>query len=112
MRIVITAKDGGKGASFDPTFGRCAFFALFGTEKGYLESFENKASREAGGAGIAAVRIIGGLKADAIITGHLGPNATRAVKEMGTGVYYGHFKDIEEAFSKFQSKELQKVDLI
>lgn len=111
MKIIITAKEAGIDADFDPTFGRCAYIALFDDESGYIASYENKAAKESGGAGIAAAKFVGGLQASAIITGHLGPNASSAVKELGLSVYYGHFSNIEEAFGKYRAKELTQANL-
>ena len=111
MRIVITAKGDGSSAQFDPTFGRCGFFALFDSEDGYLESHENKAAQEPSGAGKAATRFVGGLGAKAIVTGHLGPNAAMAAKQLGFDVYYGDFGSIQEAFGRMMSGELGKAQL-
>lgn len=111
MRVVITARGDGRCAQFDPTFGRCGFFALFDSEDGYIASYENKAAQEASGAGKAAARFVAGLGARAIVTGHLGPNAAMAAGQLGFDVYYGHFGSISDAFSKMMSGELNKAQL-
>jgi predicted Fe-Mo cluster-binding NifX family protein len=111
MRIVITAKGDGSFAQFDPTFGRCGYFSLFDSEDGYIGSYENKAAEEPSGAGRAAARFVSGLGAKAIITGHLGPNASVAARQLGFDVYYGHFGHVQEAFSRMISGELAKAQL-
>lgn len=111
MRVVITARGDGSSAKFDPTFGRCGFFALFDSEDGYIGSYENKAAQEASGAGKAAARFVSGLGCRTIVTGHLGPNAAMAAKQLGFDVYYGSFEGISDAFSKLMSGELTKAQL-
>lgn len=109
MRVVITAKENGNGAAFDSRFGRCAYLALYETGKGYVMSFENKAAEATGGAGIAAGRHVGELDADVLITGHLGPNAATAIKEIGVKVFYGSFGNITEAFNEYEAGHLTEV---
>lgn len=111
MRVAITAKEAGSCARFDPTFGRCGFFALFDSEDGYIDSYENKAAQEASGAGKAAARFVSGLGVRAIVTGHLGPNAAIAAKQLGFDVYYGDFGSVSDAFRKIMSGELNKAQL-
>lgn len=111
MRIAITAKESGRNAAFDPTFGRCGYFALYDAEEGYLGSYENESAKQSAGAGTAAARFVNGLKAGAIITGHLGPNASMAVKQLGLDVYLGSFSDAEEAYAKYRANEITKANL-
>ncbi|WP_074041505.1 NifB/NifX family molybdenum-iron cluster-binding protein [Kiritimatiella glycovorans] len=83
MNIVITALGERPESPLDPRFGRARFLLLYDTETDTWSAHDNSRNLEAGrGAGIQTAQRVIDLNAEAVITGHCGPNAY-AVLEAG-----------------------------
>ncbi|MBU0614459.1 MAG: NifB/NifX family molybdenum-iron cluster-binding protein, partial [Nanoarchaeota archaeon] len=92
MRIVISTDGKDLKSMVDQRFGRCRYFLVVetdGKEVKEVKAVENKGAVQGHGAGIAAAQQVGELKADKIITGNLGPNATQVLEELGIESYQG-----------------------
>lgn len=84
MKLVISAADNtGLNAPFDPRFGRAGYFALIETDSDAVESFANDAVNASGGAGTQSAQFISEKGAKAVISGHFGPKAERALAAAG-----------------------------
>ncbi len=87
MKVAISASADTLDSAVDPRFGRAARFILFDTETGAFEAHGNDESLGAGhGAGIQAAQAVARLGAQAVITGHCGPNAMRVLRAAGIAV--------------------------
>ncbi|MCM8777817.1 MAG: NifB/NifX family molybdenum-iron cluster-binding protein [Candidatus Omnitrophica bacterium] len=103
MKICITAEGNNLEANVDQRFGRCAYFILYDTETDTFEAISNTNASGMGGVGIQNATMMTEKGAEVIITGNLGPNASRVLQQAGikavTGVS-GKVKDAIENFKK------------
>jgi len=90
MKIAVSTDGDKLHSKVDQRFGRCPYFLIInvdGKEIGTFEAITNEGAVQGHGAGIKAAEQIGELKVEAIITGQLGPNATKVLKELGIKAY-------------------------
>jgi predicted Fe-Mo cluster-binding NifX family protein len=90
MKIVVSSPSESLEDNVDSRFGRCKYFLLIETEDKNIVShkaFENQGNIQMHGAGIKAAEQVGELKADKLITGNLGPNASNVINQLGIEVY-------------------------
>jgi predicted Fe-Mo cluster-binding NifX family protein len=105
MKIIITAKGDDLEAAVDP---RAACFLLFDTRTRELQSIDNRQSLDAAqGAGVQAAQTVSGLGAEALLTGHCGPKAFRALQAAGVQIYTGASGTVGEAIAAFEEGRLQ-----
>ncbi len=72
MKVAITSTGDTLKSAIDPRFGRCAFFAVYDTERGSTEFLANPAKEASGGAGPAAVQFIAKHNISKIYSGDFG----------------------------------------
>jgi len=90
MIIAVTAKGVDLDAAVDPRFGRAAAFVVLDTDTGAVRARGNREASLAGhGAGIQTARLMADQGVQAVLTGHCGPNAYRALHAAGVRVYTG-----------------------
>jgi predicted Fe-Mo cluster-binding NifX family protein len=87
MRVAIAAAGTTLDAPSDPRFGRCQAFVVVDTDTMTCEAVPNTAAMQGSGAGIAAVQLVAGTGADAVIADNLGPNAFQALSAGGIQVF-------------------------
>jgi predicted Fe-Mo cluster-binding NifX family protein len=88
MKIAISAAaDTGLAAPFDGRFGRAAYFTIIETDTDTAETLANAAVNAAGGAGTQAARFIAEQGVQAVISGHIGPKAERALAAAGIAMF-------------------------
>ncbi|NLY53460.1 MAG: diguanylate cyclase [Firmicutes bacterium] len=85
MRICITSQGDTIEAAADGSFGRAAYFIIW--ENDEVEILPNPGFKSDHGAGVVASQAVIAANADVLITGHLGPNAAKALKPSGVKVY-------------------------
>jgi len=108
MKAAVTATGKDLSAEVDPRFGRAAWFVIVDTETGAFEYVDNAQNVEAAqGAGIQAAQTVASKEVDAVLTGHCGPNAFRAMEEGGIAVYVGVSGTVGEAIEKLKEGELE-----
>jgi predicted Fe-Mo cluster-binding NifX family protein len=107
MKIAITAQGTEPTSAVDPRFGRAAGFLVYDTDSGEYSAHDNAQNLNAAqGAGIQAAETLSQLGVQAVITGHCGPKAFRALSAGGIGVYTGVGCSVKEAVARFQQGEL------
>ena len=110
MKLIISAQDPSLESSVDRRFGRCTWLILFDTETNQWEAFQNPGVSQSGGAGVAAAQFVVDQKADAILSGDFGPNASRAFQ--AANIEMRRFTDstttVQDAVDQFRSNELLK----
>lgn len=79
MLIVISSQKPQHDSLVDPRFGRAQYFMILDTETQKWDSYPNPAVAQSGGAGVAAAQFIIDKKADVVLSGDFGPNASRAL---------------------------------
>ena len=110
MRIAVTAQGTDREAKVDPRFGRAKYFVVVDTESGQLEAVDNNVNLNAvQGAGIQAAQKVAALRADAVLTGNVGPKAFTALQAGKVTVYVGVIGTVREALEKFQSGQLKQA---
>lgn len=109
MRIVVSANGADLEAPASPVFGRCPMYVFVDTDTMAFEALENPAINAAGGAGIQAAQFVVEHKAQAVITGNVGPNAHNVLSAAGVGVYPFGGGTVRQAVEAFKAGELQAV---
>lgn len=111
MRIVVTSLGDSIESMVNPRFGRCQYFIVVDVENKeikHVESVKNGGAAQAHGAGIMAGQLVGNLKPDKIITGNLGPNASRVLQQLDVEIYQASGK-IKDAVHKLLEGKLPKL---
>lgn len=111
MKILVTSTGKNLDSAMDSRFGRCPFFFIATIEDGNIittEAFDNEGVKQGHGAGIRAGRQVAELKADVLITGHLGPKATMTLNELEIPSYEGK-GTVKECIDSFISDKLNKI---
>jgi predicted Fe-Mo cluster-binding NifX family protein len=101
MRIVVTSTGGDLDAPASPMFGRCPFYIFVDTDSWKFEAVDNPAISAAGGAGIQAAQFVVERGAQAVLSGHVGPNAFNILRAANVPVHItsgGTVRDAVEAF--------------
>ncbi|NQU43722.1 dinitrogenase iron-molybdenum cofactor biosynthesis protein [bacterium] len=111
MKIVFTTSGENLDAPLDPRFGRARGFLLYDTETGQYEIVDNEQNLNAAqGAGIQAAETVSRLGAGALITGHCGPKAFRALMAGGIQIYNTDVATIAAALEEFQAGRLMSAN--
>jgi predicted Fe-Mo cluster-binding NifX family protein len=107
MKIAVTAQGGTLTSDLDPRFGRAKWFIIVDTETGEHEAMDNSEGAGApSGAGIASGQRIADSGAQAVITGHCGPNAERVLSAAGIRIIERTGGTVAEAMEAFERGQL------
>jgi len=109
MRIAISSTGPDLDAEVDPRFGRCRYFVIVDSETKEFEVLDNQAAMTSGGAGIQAAQMVANSGVDAVITGHLGPNAADTLVAAGLKTYLGALGTVGEALQQYKAGHLQEA---
>jgi len=103
MNIIFSAKGKDWDSELDPRFGRAQGFLLYNTDNDQLSWHSNEENKNAGhGAGIQAAQKAADLKAEWVITGHVGPKADSTLKSSGIKVFTAEAPcKVREAYQKY-----------
>ncbi|MDZ4179751.1 MAG: NifB/NifX family molybdenum-iron cluster-binding protein [Coriobacteriia bacterium] len=111
MKIAISAHGPAINDRVDERFGRAIYLLIVDSETGSVEPLDNSINREAlQAAGLGAAEIASGHGVGAVITGHLGPKAYRALRIAGIGGYKGTGLTVAEAVERFRAGTLEALD--
>lgn len=83
MILIISSQNADINSPVDPRFGRSQFFIKVDTDTNQWEAVANSGVNQRGGAGVAAAQIAVNYKAEAVISGDFGPNASSVLKAAG-----------------------------
>ncbi len=109
MRVAISTIGNELNSPVDPRFGRCNLFIILNTETMDYEALPNSSIGVAHGAGIGSAQNVAQQNVEAVITGHVGPNAHMALSQAGIEVYTGANGTVLEAVEAFKSGKLSKA---
>jgi len=107
MKICVTARGNNLEADVDPRFGRCDYFIVVDPETLEFKVIENPNAVAAGGAGIQSSQLIASEKAEAVVTGNVGPNAYQTLSSLGIKIYVGASGTVKEAIEAFMQGQLK-----
>jgi len=109
MRVAISAIGSDLNSPVDQRFGRCNVLIILETDTLNFKAVPNSSVGVAHGAGIGAAQNVAQENVEAIITGHVGPNAHMALSQAGIEVYTGANGTVLEAVEAFKSGKLSKA---
>ena len=109
MKIAFTTREAGMDAPMDDRFGRAPYFVMVDTETGAAESEENPNVSAGSGAGIGSAEFLSRRGVGAVITGNLGPKASRALMAAGIGAYRASKPTVRENVDAYSRKELNSL---
>jgi predicted Fe-Mo cluster-binding NifX family protein len=111
MKVVITSQEKGLDSKLDTRFGRAAFLLLVDTDTEQCTAFDNSVNlNSSNGAGIQSAKRVERLGVEAVITGHVGPKAFRALNKLGVKVYLADSGKVSKALDLFRDGKLEQVD--
>ncbi len=109
MIIAVSAEGNGMDSRLDLRFGRAKAFIIVDTKTLKGEGLENAAAASAGGAGISAAQTVVDKNVEAVITGNVGPNASRVLNAAGVKVYRGKEISVKENVELFLQGALEQI---
>ena len=114
MKIAISCQDKGIESIIDQRFGRSKYFLIVDIKDNEIvneESVLNEGTTQGHGAGIKAAEQIGELGVNVVITGDLGPNATKVLDKLEIKSYhgYGNAKEIIDNFINNKLEEIMEI---
>ncbi len=101
MKIAVSSTGASLNSQIEPRFGRCEQFIIVDPETMRFEVMENPGSIASGGAGITTAQEIARKGAEAVITGHCGPNAHRVLTTAGIDVITGVSGTVQEVVTGY-----------
>lgn len=111
MKIAIGTQTGDIDALVDPRFGRARWFVVVLTGSGEWTVMDNIARADApAGAGAQASAAVLALGVNAVVTGNVGPTATKALSKGGIHIYLaGNGVSAREALEALARGELPEA---
>jgi predicted Fe-Mo cluster-binding NifX family protein len=109
MRIAVTAQDKNLDAEFDSRFGRCKYFIIIDPDTEEYQAEVNQAATAHGGAGIQSAQFLANREVKTVITGHVGPNAARALEAAGIKVFIMESGTVRDAITAYKEGNLTEV---
>ncbi|TFG14654.1 dinitrogenase iron-molybdenum cofactor biosynthesis protein [Candidatus Thorarchaeota archaeon] len=105
MKVAVSSTGPDMNSQVDPRFGRCPYFLIVDTDTMSAEAVQNTAAHLSGGAGIQAAQLVAQTGAKTVLTGSLGPNATRALAAAGLDTALGVSGTVKQALEQFKGGE-------
>jgi predicted Fe-Mo cluster-binding NifX family protein len=109
MKIAVSSTGDSIDSNIDPRFGRCYNFIIVDTDSMQIEVIRNISSISAHGAGIGAAQKVVAQNVEAVITGHVGPNAYTALSKTGIKIYTGAKGTIKDAINQYEEGRLNEA---
>jgi len=106
MKICVTAQGDRLDSQVDPRFGRCPYFIIVDTETAAFEAFENQNRAGMGGVGVQSGRFVAEQGAKTVLTGHVGPNASKTLQAAGVAVVVDVAGTVQEAVEQYKAGAL------
>jgi len=106
--------DGGLNVDMNPRFGRCESFTFVELEEDEVKAVKtvkNRAANAMGGVGVQATQILGENKANSVIVGFLGPNASNALNALNIKIFQAPDETlkIKEVVNLFIQGKLEQI---
>ncbi|MHB8867916.1 MAG: NifB/NifX family molybdenum-iron cluster-binding protein [Thermoleophilia bacterium] len=110
MKVAISAHGPCLEDPVDERFGRADYVLIVDTDSLALEALDNRQNQQAlQGAGVAGAELVFQKGAQAVITGHLGPKAFRALSRAGIAGYQGAGRTVGEAVAALVHEGLPRL---
>jgi predicted Fe-Mo cluster-binding NifX family protein len=110
MKIAFTTSGSELSAPLDGRFGRAPKFLVYDLDAGSFEVLDNAQSLNAAqGAGIQAAETVVRAGAQALVTGHCGPKAFRALQAAGVKIHTTDAATVAEALERYKAGRLAEA---
>jgi len=110
MKIALTSTGDTLDSLMDERFGRARKIIVYDLDYGSFEVIDNSSNLSAfQGAGIETARKVVEARVKAVISGHFGPNAVRALQAAGVEIYQALGISVGEAIERFKEGKLQRL---
>lgn len=110
MKVAISSKETTVESEIDQRFGRARYFIVLDTDSDSVEVCDNEVNLNAPqGAGIQSAANVSKLGVEAVLTGHVGPNAFKALSAAGISVYTNISGTVKQAVQEFKAGVLVPV---
>jgi predicted Fe-Mo cluster-binding NifX family protein len=110
MKVAFSSAGTDLDSEIDPRFGRCAYFLIVNPDDMTFDAIENESMSLGGGAGIQSAQFIASTGATVIITGNVGPNASRTLNAASVDVIVGVSGSVREAIEQYKRGELSPTN--
>lgn len=111
MKVAVTSQGKDLTSPVDPRFGRARFFVVVDLDTGAFQVKDNAVGLNAAqGAGIQAAETVSRCDVAAVLTGHCGPKAFRALTAAGIRIYTGASGTVGEAVDQFRAGQLKAAE--
>lgn len=110
MKIAVSCTTKSPEATVDSRFGRAPYFAIYNTETLKFEFIDNQQTLNSpSGAGVQSAQHIVNAGVSAVLTGHCGPKAFKAMNAAGIKIYTNVSGDLQDAIAAFEKGELTEA---
>jgi predicted Fe-Mo cluster-binding NifX family protein len=107
VKVAFATEGVDLSAPLDSRFGRAAKFLVYNLDTNAFTVIDNQQNLNASqGAGIRSAETVARSGAKAIVTGHCGPKAFRALSAAGVKVYTTDAATVAEALERFRTGKL------
>ncbi|MCL5109729.1 MAG: NifB/NifX family molybdenum-iron cluster-binding protein [Chloroflexi bacterium] len=106
MRVAISAEGSGLEAPLGINFARCRYFLFVDVDTLTCEATENPWAGALSGAGVEAAKMMADRKAEAVVTGTIGPNAFSGLQEAGIPVFTATGGTVRSAVQAYRAAHL------
>lgn len=111
MKVAVSALTPSLDSQVDEHFGRAAYLLIVDIDTLEFQPIDNSANKHAlQGAGLGAAEAVGNAGVDAVITGHLGPKAFRALSAIEIDGYSGVGMSVRDAVNRYAVDGLDRLD--
>lgn len=110
MKVAVTSRGAELDSEVDPRFGRARYFVIVNTDTGEFQAVDNEQNLNAmQGAGPQATQLVAQQGVEALLTGHVGPNAFRALTTAGIKVYSNAEGTVRDSVEQFKAGKLAQA---
>ena len=110
MKICITAEGDNLESKVDQRFGRCQYFIFVDTDNLEFEAVANQNLSGMGGVGVQSGQLVAEKQAGVVLTGTVGPNASKTLQAAGIDVIVDVSGSVKTAIEKYKNGELKSSD--
>jgi predicted Fe-Mo cluster-binding NifX family protein len=110
VKVAISSYGKSLKAKAYERFGRCKYFVIVDTATDKTSALKNSSAKDLNGAGTACARKLFNAGVGAVVTGKVGSNACKVLKDSGVGIYFvPSGLSAQEAFDQFKSGSLPEA---
>ena len=112
MKICITSSGDNLDSLIDARFGRCLYFIFVDSDNPtHVDVVPNEGVEAMRGAGVQSAQVVVDQRAEAVITGNVGPNAFGVLMSSGVKIYQGlSGMKVREELDLFNKNKLAKIE--